>query len=69
MTVELDKFLNSEQILTLIVDQDWKKLFSEAEINLKRYVSTLHEILVKSSVTSTDELLLKLDYIPDYFFL
>ena len=31
---ELQDFLNDSSILDLIADQDWAKLFSEAEVNL-----------------------------------
>ena len=31
---ELQNFLNDNNILDLIVAQDWKKLFSKAEVNL-----------------------------------
>ena len=54
---ELQDFLNDNDILNLIADQDWKKLFSKAEVNLAYDISTLHKILVNSNLTSTDELL------------
>ena len=53
---ELQDFLNDDDVLDLIVAQDWKKLFSKAE-RLHDDVSTLHKILVNSNLTSTDELL------------
>ena len=31
---ELQDFLNDSSILDLIADEDWKKLFSKAEVNL-----------------------------------
>ena len=50
---ELQNFLNDTDILNLIAAQDWKKLFSKAE-RLYDDVSTLHEILVKSNIASTN---------------
>ena len=50
---ELQDFLNDDNILDLIAAQDWKKLFSKAE-SLYVDVSTLHEILVKSNIASTN---------------
>ena len=54
---ELQNFLNDNDILNLIANEDWKNLFSEAEINIPYDISALHEILVNSNLTSTDELL------------
>ena len=31
---ELQNFLNDTDILNLIADQDWRELFSKAEVNL-----------------------------------
>ena len=31
---ELKDFLNDNNVLDLIADQDWKNLFSKAEVNL-----------------------------------
>ena len=31
---ELQNFLNDNNVLNLIADEDWKKLFSKAEVNL-----------------------------------
>ena len=53
----VETFLNDNDILNLIANEDWKKLFSEAEINIPYDISALHEILVNSNLTSTDELL------------
>ena len=50
---ELQDFLNDDHVLDLIADHDWKNLFSEAE-RLHDAVSTLHKILVKSNIASTD---------------
>ena len=50
---ELQNFLNDNDILNLIANEDWKNLFSEAE-RLYDDVSTLHEILVKSNIASTN---------------
>ena len=50
---KLRNFLNSSYVIELIADEDWKKLFSKAE-GLLADVSTLHEILVKSNIASTD---------------
>ena len=50
---ELQDFLNDTDILNLIAAQDWKRLFSKAE-GLHDDVSTLHKILVKSNIASTD---------------
>ena len=54
---KLQNFLNDNDILNLIANEDWKNLFSEAEINIPYNISALHEILVNSNLTSTDELL------------
>ena len=54
---ELQDFLNDEDVLDLIANEDWKNLFSKAEVNLAYDISTLHKILVNSNLTSTDELL------------
>ena len=54
---ELQNFLNDNDILNLIANEDWKNLFSEAEINIPYDISALYEILVNSNLTSTDELL------------
>ena len=35
---ELQDFLNDNNILDLIADQDWKKLFSKAEVNLAKNI-------------------------------
>ena len=51
---ELQDFLNDSSILDLIANEDWKKLFSEAEINIPYDISALHKILVKSNIASTD---------------
>ena len=65
---ELQDFLNDNNILALIADQAWAELFSEAEINVPYDISALHKILVKSGIASTDQILLSLDYVPDWFF-
>ena len=65
---ELQDFLNDTDILNLIADQDWRELFSEAEVNLAYDIQTLHKILVNSNLTSTDELLQTLDHVPVCFF-
>ena len=54
---ELQDFLNDNDILNLIAAEDWKKLFSKAEVNLANNISTLHKILVNSNLISTDEIL------------
>ena len=50
---ELQDFLNDSSILDLIANEDWEKLFSKAE-RLLADVFTLHKILVKSNIASTD---------------
>ena len=50
---ELQDFLNDDDVLDLIVAQDWKKLFSKFMFS-QTATSTLHEILVKSGIASTD---------------
>ena len=50
---KLRDFLNSSYVIELIEDQAWAELFSEAE-RLHDDVSTLHKILVKSNIASTD---------------
>ena len=65
---KVEHFLNKDAILDLIANEDWKKLFSEAEVNLANDIQTLHKILVNSNLTSTDELLQKLDHVPVCFF-
>ena len=64
---KLRDFLNSSYVIELIADEDWKKLFSKAE-RLHDDVSTLHKILVKSNIASTDQILYSLDYVPGWFF-
>ena len=54
---KLRDFLNSSYVIELIADEDWKNLFSEAEINIPYNISALHKILVNSNLTSTDKLL------------
>ena len=54
---KVEDFLNKNAILDLIANEDWKNLFSKAEINIPYDISALHEILVNSNLTSTDELL------------
>ena len=65
---ELKDFLNDSPILDLIANEDWKKLFSKAEVNLANDISTLHKILVNSNLTSTDQILQSLSYVPAFFF-
>ena len=65
---KVEDFLNKNAILDLIANEDWKNLFSEAEVNLANDIQTLHKILVNSNLTSTDELLQKLDHVPVCFF-
>ena len=65
---KLRDFLNSSYVIELIADEDWKNLFSKAEVNLANDIQTLHKILVNSNLTSTDELLQKLDHVPVCFF-
>ena len=65
---ELQDFLNDNNILDLIAAQDWKNLFSEAEINIPYDISALHAILVKSGLTFTYSILQSLDHIPVRFF-
>ena len=54
---KVEDFLNKNAILDLIANEDWKNLFSKAEVNLAYDISTLHKILVNSNLTSTDEIL------------
>lgn len=68
ITRELEHFLNKNAILDLIAAKDWRELFSKAEVNLANDILTLHKILVNSNLTSTDELLQKLDHVPVCFF-
>ena len=65
---ELHDFLNDNNVLNLIADQDWKKLFSKAKDSLTDEIPRLHKILVNSNLTSTDEILLSLGYVPAWFF-
>ena len=65
---ELQDFLNDNNILDLIAAQDWRELFSKVKVNLAKNIQTLHEILVNSNLTSTDEILLSLGYVPGRFF-
>ena len=51
---ELQDFLNDNNVLNLIADQDWKKLFSKAEGEMKYEADDLHKLLVKSGIASTD---------------
>ena len=49
----VETFLNYNDILNLIAAEDWKNLFSRAEVDLAYDISTLHKILVNSNITST----------------
>ena len=50
---ELQDFLNDNNIVNLIADQAWRELFSKVMVS-QIAISTLHEILVKSNIASTD---------------
>ena len=67
---ELQDFLNDDDVLDLIADQDWAELFSWAENNDEMVweISDLHKTLVKSGVVSTNQILYTVDHIPACFF-
>ena len=50
---KLQDFLNDDNVLDLIAAQDWRELFSKVMVS-QIAISTLHEILVKSNIASTD---------------
>ena len=50
---ELQDFLNDEDVLDLIAEENWRELFSKFMFS-HTVTSTLHEILVKSGIASTD---------------
>ena len=51
---ELQDFLNDNNILDLIANEDWAELFSKAGVSIKYQIPELHKTLVKSSMASTD---------------
>ena len=50
---ELQDFLNDTDILNLIAEENWRELFSKFMFS-QTATSTLHKILVKSGIASTD---------------
>lgn len=50
---ELQDFLNDDNVLNLIAEENWRELFSKFMFS-QTATSTLHEILVKSGIASTD---------------
>lgn len=50
---ELQDFLNDDDILNLIAEENWRELFSKVMFS-QIAPSTLHEILVNSGIASTD---------------
>ena len=50
---KLQNFLNDDNVLNLIAEENWRELFSKAMVS-QIATSRLHEILVKSNIASTD---------------
>ena len=50
---KLQDFLNDDNVLNLIAEENWRELFSKVMFS-QIAISTLHEILVKSGIASTD---------------
>lgn len=66
---ELQDFLNDEDVLDLIADHDWAKLFSMQKLSRRTInCSQLHSVLLNSGIASTQEILDILGYVPAGFF-
>ena len=51
---KLQNFLNDNNVLNLIADQDWRELFSNIKGEMKYEINDLHKILVNSGIASTN---------------
>ena len=64
---KLQDFLNDNDMLNLIADEDWRELFSNIKGEMKYETDGLHKLLVKSGIASTDQILKSLNYVPSWF--
>ena len=51
---ELQDFLNDNNVLNLIAEENWRELFSNIKGEMKYEINDLHKLLVNSGIASTD---------------